>query len=160
MLAPPSRLAAKAAAGAEVVLTQPPLLWDRSERWAHAAHDAGLTGQVRVVVGVAMASSASNLDFWLRLAGVRGLPEAEALLASFPTPGGGMGKEGCAAAVRAWNVDLIRKVREEAVGRGAALPAGRRRDAACSWVAGAPVPSSLPACPCRRGRCRGWRGCT
>lgn len=47
MLAPVSRLAQKMDAGAEVVLTQPPLLWDRAQRWAEEADRQQLSSSVK-----------------------------------------------------------------------------------------------------------------
>lgn len=158
MLAPVHRLAQKVDAGAEVVLTQPPLLWDRAARWAEQAAAARVSDNVKVrrwrwrwygnqgqavsmphtgqqmiasaaapqvlvvplpclhppqlVLGMPIISSAGNLDFWLRLCGARGLPEAAALLASFPQAGDGSGgKAAHAAAVHDWNASLIQRVR-------------------------------------------------
>ncbi len=51
-------------------------------------------------------------------AGVRGLPEAAALLRSFPQADEAADKAAHAAAVRQWNADLIRKVH---VGQGVGL---------------------------------------
>ena len=48
MLAPVGRLRRKAEAGAEVVLTQPLLLWDRSQRWAEEADAQLLSKNVKV----------------------------------------------------------------------------------------------------------------
>ncbi len=58
-----------------------------------------------------MVSSAANLDFWLRLCGVRHLPECADLLAAFPRQGEGLGKEAFEAAVKRWNADMIQRVR-------------------------------------------------
>eukprot|EP00887_Chlorella_sp_A99_P006191 scaffold3.g6191.t1 len=108
-LNPVVRLAAKADAGAQVVVTQPLLLWERGRAWAEAAAAAGLTQRVRLVVGVPIVSSAANLDFWLRLCDVRQLPEAQALLAAFPPEAHGDGRAAWQAAVREWNAALIRR---------------------------------------------------
>ena len=48
MLAPVERLQQKADAGAEVVLTQPPLLWERTAAWAEAAATARVSEHVKV----------------------------------------------------------------------------------------------------------------
>lgn len=48
MLAPVARLRQKADAGAEVVLTQPPLLWERTARWAEEADRSLLSSNVKV----------------------------------------------------------------------------------------------------------------
>ena len=47
MLAPVSRLQQKVDAGAEVVITQPPLLWDRAARWAEEAAAARISAHVK-----------------------------------------------------------------------------------------------------------------
>jgi hypothetical protein len=65
------------------------------------------------MLGLPIVPSIGNLDFWLRLCNVRGLPESQALLAGFPQSEE-RGKEGHAAAVREWNADLIRRVRQAA----------------------------------------------
>lgn len=80
----------------------------------------------KVVLGLPIVPSAGNLDFWLRLCGVRHMPEAHTLLGTFPQLGGaegagghGRSKEEHAAAVRQWNAQLIKKVRRRACkGRG------------------------------------------
>lgn len=61
------------------------------------------------MLGLPIVPSIGNLDFWLRLCNVRGLPEAQALLQSFPQSEE-RDRKGHAAAVRQWNADLIRKV--------------------------------------------------
>jgi hypothetical protein len=106
---PADALLRKADAGAEVVLTQPPFLQGPSAAWFAAAERSGAAARVRLLAGVPVASSAANLDFWLRLAGVRGAPGAEALLAAFPRPGGGGDDAAHAAAVRRWNAAFVRR---------------------------------------------------
>ncbi|EFN54450.1 hypothetical protein CHLNCDRAFT_135876 [Chlorella variabilis] len=108
MLAPVKRLRQKADAGAEVVVTQPALLWDRVQRWADEADRELVSHNVKVMLGLPIVPSIGNLDFWLRLCNVRGLPEAQALLQSFPQSEE-RDRKGHAAAVRQWNADLIRK---------------------------------------------------
>lgn len=48
MLAPVKRLRQKADAGAEVVVTQPALLWDRVQRWADEADRELVSHNVKV----------------------------------------------------------------------------------------------------------------
>lgn len=67
------------------------------------------SSQSQLVVGIPMVSSAGNLDFWLRLCGARGLPEAEELLSAFPRQGD-LGKPAFEAAVKQWNADFIQRV--------------------------------------------------
>ena len=64
---------------------------------------------MQVVLGLPIVPSIGNLDFWLRLCNVRGLPEAQDLLRSFPQSED-RDQAGHAAAVRQWNADLIQKV--------------------------------------------------
>lgn len=61
------------------------------------------------MLGLPIVPSVGNLDFWLRLCGVRGLPESEALLRSFPQSREGGDKAAHAEAVRVWNANLIHK---------------------------------------------------
>uniref|UniRef100_A0A1D2A210 Methylenetetrahydrofolate reductase (NAD(P)H) n=1 Tax=Auxenochlorella protothecoides TaxID=3075 RepID=A0A1D2A210_AUXPR len=97
------RLAAKVEAGASTVLTQPPLLWRRSREWMERAAENGLTHRARIVLGVPLITSRSNLEFWLFLIGAgAGDEEAAQLLADFPASQDAEG-------VRAWNADLIRR---------------------------------------------------
>jgi len=64
-----SRLEQKMEAGAEVVVTQPPLDWPSFERWVTDADRRGLLGSdgCGLVVGVPMLSSAGNVAFWAQL---------------------------------------------------------------------------------------------
>lgn len=51
MLAPTARLQQKVDAGAEVVVTQPPLLWDRAQRWAEVADERLVTRNAKACGG-------------------------------------------------------------------------------------------------------------
>ncbi|KAI3435627.1 hypothetical protein D9Q98_001687 [Chlorella vulgaris] len=82
MLAKVERLRRKVDAGADVVLTQPPLLWNRVQHWAEEADKQRISSNVKVVLG---------------------LP-----IITFPGPQQ-RSKEEHAAAVRAWNATLIQK---------------------------------------------------
>jgi len=119
LVSPPSRIKAKVEAGADVVLTQPPLLPDQSASFFEQAAADGTMEKAKIIIGVPMAPSVRNLDFWLRLADARNLPEAEAVLNSFPRQtnnNGGDGKEKGGAeeeeeywnTVKEWNVEFIR----------------------------------------------------
>lgn len=108
MLAKVERLRRKVDAGADVVLTQPPLLWNRVQHWAEEADKQRISSNVKVVLGLPIITSVGNLEFWLRLCNVRTLPESQHLLSSFPGPQQ-RSKEEHAAAVRAWNATLIQK---------------------------------------------------
>lgn len=55
------------AAGAQVILTQPPLDWPAFERWMEDARRRGLHTAARLLVGFPCLSSAANCGFWLAL---------------------------------------------------------------------------------------------
>lgn len=55
------------AAGAQVILTQPPLDWPAFELWMEDARRRGLHTTARLLVGFPCLSSASNAGFWLAL---------------------------------------------------------------------------------------------
>ena len=55
------------AAGAQVILTQPPLDWPAFERWMEDARRRGLHTAARLLVGFPCLSSAANTSFWLAL---------------------------------------------------------------------------------------------
>lgn len=101
---PAEGLLRKADAGAQVVLTQPPLLWSEFERWADDVARLGLPPRVRVVVGAAMLSSARNAEFWMALCGLdpARCPEAQLLLAEF-AQAEQVGKERLTAFCRSYN---------------------------------------------------------
>lgn len=106
---PPERALAKVAAGAEVLLTQPPFDREQGELWFGKLRDEGFGNHAKVFAGVPMASSAGNLEFWLRLCGVHDSPDGKAVLRSFPVQNGA-GKAEYAAAVRVWNADFVQWV--------------------------------------------------
>jgi hypothetical protein len=101
-VAPVDRLARKIAAGAEVIVTQPPFLWDTSTQWFEQAARLHLSDNVKIVVGVPMITSQKNLEFWLALCDTRSTPEGQALLESL----GGMSASG----FQAWNEEFIQRV--------------------------------------------------
>jgi hypothetical protein len=111
---------AKVEAGADVVLTQPPLLPNQSASFFEQAAADGTMERAKIMIGVPMVPSLRNLDFWLRLADARNLPEAEAVLNSFPRQTNNNGGDGSEKGggeeeeeeywnrVKKWNVDFIR----------------------------------------------------
>jgi hypothetical protein len=105
---PPDRLLKKVDAGAEAVLTQPPFARAAAERWFLEAERSGASKEVRLMAGIPMATSPGNLSFWLRLCGVAGTPDAEAVAAGFPSPGAYGSKGEYEAAVREWNAEFVR----------------------------------------------------
>jgi hypothetical protein len=96
-----SRSAAKVAAGAEALLTQPPLDWAAFERWLADARRRGLgsaevqqpqsrtpcpphPGTARLVIGFPCLSSSANARFWVELCGApRDGPAAQATTKAF-----------------------------------------------------------------------------
>ncbi|KAK9824200.1 hypothetical protein WJX72_008491 [[Myrmecia] bisecta] len=107
----PSRLVHKIEAGAQVVITQPPLLWGRFDQWIQEVHRQGLHKHTRLVIGMPIISSTGNLDFWLRLCNARGQPGAADLLQHF----GSKEAEGRVqfwAFCRQWNRRLVEQVCE------------------------------------------------
>lgn len=106
------RLARKIDAGAQAVLLQPPLLWERYEAWWERAHERGLTS-TPLVVGVPVAGSAAMLRFWFFLVGCgTGSAEARALLRDYRTAERDLDEEGFTAFERGWSAGLIRRIRE------------------------------------------------
>ena len=86
------RLERKLEAGAEAVITQPPLLRGRFEAWWEDLQARGLLRDARVLVGVPFLTSPESLRFWLRLADCdpddpAAGPHLRALAAQPPGPG-------------------------------------------------------------------------
>lgn len=73
----------KVAAGAQVILTQPPFFRKKSELWFDSLQNQGEL-PARILAGVPIITSSRNLAFWCGLCGVDGSPEAEALQQTFP----------------------------------------------------------------------------
>jgi hypothetical protein len=133
-----ARSAAKAAAGAEALLTQPPLDWDAFERWLADARRRGLgggqaaaassssaaqqhrhgttpppTGSARLVVGFPALSSSANAAFWVELCGARRDGPAAATVKAFADAErrlGGASSPGFQAWALDWNRDLARRL--------------------------------------------------
>ena len=106
------RLARKIDAGAQAILLQPPLLWERYEAWWELAHERGLTS-TPLVVGAPVPGSAAMLRFWFFLVGCgAGSAEARALLRDYRAAEGDLDEEGFTAFKRQWAAGLIRRIRE------------------------------------------------
>lgn len=58
----------KVEAGATVVVTQPPLIWERFEDWMVEVRRQGI--DCDIVVGLPIFSSVNNVRFWYRLVGI------------------------------------------------------------------------------------------
>lgn len=77
------RLARKIDAGADAILTQPPLLWDRFESWWNEADRRGLT-RTPILVGIPVPRTIESLRMWFFLVGVgTGGREGRQVLDSF-----------------------------------------------------------------------------
>lgn len=64
------RLEQKIAAGARVILLQPPLLWDRWEHWLDEAKKRGITKTSALVVGLPIVGTPGELLLWRKLCGL------------------------------------------------------------------------------------------
>jgi hypothetical protein len=106
---PPERLLKKVEAGAQVILTQPPFIQSSAEQWFANAEKNGVSSEVKILAGIPMSTSRGNLEFWLRLCGLAGTPEAVAVVASFPDSSSG-DKEEYQRLVRDWNVKFVQWV--------------------------------------------------
>mmetsp|Transcript_24483 Transcript_24483/g.77391 ORF Transcript_24483/g.77391 Transcript_24483/m.77391 type:complete len:173 (-) Transcript_24483:67-585(-) len=110
------RLQRKIDAGAEAVLTQPPLLEGAYEAWWGELERRGIPSAARVCVGLPVIYNAFTLGLWLRLAGAAGFPESATLVELF----GEMERSHSKEAFEAWCVDwtdaLAQKVQAETPG--------------------------------------------
>lgn len=108
----PSRFEAKVEAGAETIVTQPPLVWGRVEKWYEDLDRRGMIRDTRLVVGLPMLTSPGNLRFWAALCDCpRGDEGIAAVLADFERAAAA-GKPRLQQFCREWNADLLRKVQE------------------------------------------------
>lgn len=74
------RMQRKVEAGAQAILTQPPFLWGRFERWLAEVRELGVT--TPVICGVPIITSSLSLRTWLFLVGLTGIHgETNSLLA-------------------------------------------------------------------------------
>ncbi len=99
-------------AGAEVIVTQPPLLWDKFEAWINSVQSffrQRLLGKTRLIVGCPMVSSAANMKFWLYLCQASHLPEAASAVQPF-TDAAAESKQCLAAYCQKYNADLVHRV--------------------------------------------------
>ncbi len=104
------RLQQKLDAGAEAILTQPPLLWDVFSKWQHLVFERGLAQRIPIVVGLPVIASVKALRFWFLLVGIsQRNPEAHALLEQFKEAEAA-GKEAFRAFRSNWTVELIKKI--------------------------------------------------
>ena len=108
-LNPPSRAERKVDAGATVLLTQPPFVKSKAEKWFEDVHAMGLSASSSILVGIPMATSPGNLEFWLHLCGLYG--RRNGIDIDFPVPRNGQPKEEYEEQVKEWNTKFIRWVR-------------------------------------------------
>ncbi|KAF6260457.1 hypothetical protein COO60DRAFT_891899 [Scenedesmus sp. NREL 46B-D3] len=73
----------KIAAGAEVILTQPPLDWAKFVAWMEDAQQRQLHTAARLLVGFPLLSSAANMTFWAALCGAGGNRQCQQLQQQF-----------------------------------------------------------------------------
>ncbi|KAG1671159.1 hypothetical protein FOA52_005413 [Chlamydomonas sp. UWO 241] len=109
-----SLLEAKIAAGATVVLTQPPLDFEAFEAWMGDARARGLTSKARVLCGAPMLSSPANVAFWIALADCGSCVAARQLLADF--------QAGTTSGDKASALAFVRRYNEAAVARALSTP--------------------------------------
>jgi 5,10-methylenetetrahydrofolate reductase len=105
-----ARLERKVAAGAQVVLTQPPLDWPAFERWMRDAEARGLASAARLLIGVPMLTSAANAAFWLGLCGAYSNAAARQLVQEFRRREAQLTADQFDLWTLAWNEDLVRRV--------------------------------------------------
>lgn len=104
------RLQDKVAAGATVIITQPPLVWDKFENWYHDVYRSGVTEEVDIVVGLPFLTSASSLRFWITLCDAWSVEGVTALVQQFQQKEM-QGKSHMQEFSREWNSQLIDKVK-------------------------------------------------
>ncbi len=105
-----ARLERKVEAGAQVVLTQPPLDWPAFERWMGDAEARGLASAARLLVGVPMLTSAANAAFWLGLCGAYSNGAARQLVQEFRRQEAALPGDQLDLWSLAWNEALVRRV--------------------------------------------------
>lgn len=70
-------------AGADVLLTQPPLDWGAFELWMTELDKRGVIGAARLVIGFPLLSSSANLAFWMTLSQANDRQQCRHLLQQF-----------------------------------------------------------------------------
>ena len=106
-----SRLEAKISAGAETVLTQPPLAWERFEGWMDDARQRGATSAADIIVGMPLLTSPGTLRFWIQLCNAPVHGEQAALLEDWERAHRSMPSAEFEAFALDWNRQLAHKVR-------------------------------------------------
>ncbi|MFQ5655129.1 MAG: hypothetical protein ACE5GW_10420, partial [Planctomycetota bacterium] len=102
------RVEEKVELGAELILTQPPLLEQGFERWWRAAQSRDRL-QGRIIVGFPMLTSPGALRFWYLLVGIPMRGEARRLHRSFSDACAD--RKGCARFIRSWHQRLMTTLR-------------------------------------------------
>lgn len=99
-------------AGAEVVLTQPPLDAGAFDAWVQMVDNHSLSQQVRLVIGMPMLTSASSTAFWVSLCSAWRRHACRQLVQEFRAAEQGQAQSEFDEWCRQWNENLIRKVRD------------------------------------------------
>ncbi|BDA40706.1 hypothetical protein COCOBI_01-3590 [Coccomyxa sp. Obi] len=79
----PDTLERKVAAGAEVILTQPPLIYSKFESWFDGVDRLGVASKAKIVIGIPMLTSSRSMLFWLELCSSADQDSANQALAPF-----------------------------------------------------------------------------
>ncbi|WIA29974.1 hypothetical protein OEZ86_000072 [Tetradesmus obliquus] len=115
----------KVAAGAQVILTQPPLDWARFEAWMEDARRRQLHSAARLLVGFPLLSSAANVAFWGALCGAGGNQQVQQLQQQFAAAeeadkqqqqqqAGKRSQPGPSAFAQQWNSALLQRLQATA----------------------------------------------
>ncbi len=105
-----ARLEAKIEAGAQAVLTQPPLDWPAFEAWWADVERRGLQRAARILIGFPALSSAANASFWVALAGAAGSAGARDVVRRF-AEAEARGKGAAAAFAKEYSEEQLARVR-------------------------------------------------
>lgn len=107
----PERLERKIQAGAEAIVTQPPILWGKFEQWWYSSLHRGLIGTdsgIKIIVGLPIVGSVETLDFWTKLTQIHHLSESKDLVLKFGIEVETKGKD----AIFQWNKRLLMQARD------------------------------------------------
>ncbi len=104
------RLSRKIDAGAEAIITQPPLLWHRFESWWNEVIRRDLIG-TPIVVGVPVPKSVDNIRLWFFLTGLgTGGSEGREVIDHFRNASK-LDAEDCESLCTQWVIDLIDRIK-------------------------------------------------
>lgn len=149
-----ARAAEKVDAGAEVLLTQPPLDWENFEAWWDDAERRGVLSAAKVLVGFPALSSSANAAFWLALAGGARSAGARAVVRAF-ADAEARGKGAAAAFAADYSERQLQQVRARALCFAVPEAVG----ASCVRLVAAVRALSM-SCATPRARAGGARACS